>query len=122
MNAIPVRLSLLGIVLSLAALTACESAPGLDKQFGVYYEYLHAPAGVVAEAASRAVREMGLQVISDEPTENGTKIVTRNSFNTKIIVTAKGVGPESTKVGIRVFPGESEGLSLSVMSKIKSNL
>jgi len=111
----PTQLHLLAVALAATLLGACETAPGLDKQFGAYYEYLPASAGAVADAAGRAVREMGLQIIS----ETDTKIVTRNAFNTKITVTIKAVGAESTKVGVRVFPGESEGLSLGVISRIK---
>lgn len=109
-------------VIAVVALNACESAPGLDKRFGTYYEYLPAPVNTVAQAASTAVRDMGLQVISEQSTSSGAKIVARNSFNTKIIITASFAGPESTKVGVRVDPGENEGLSLSVIQKIKANL
>ncbi len=122
MRNIKQTLTFLIVLTSLASLAACESAPGLDKQFGTYYEYLPASAVAVSDAASIAVREMGLQIISEKPSQSGIKIVTRNSFNTKITITAKSAGAESTRVGVHVFPGENEGLSLSVIQEIKNNL
>ena len=112
---------LLSALLLICCLVGCQASPGINKQYGAYHEWVPASVKETADATNRAFDALNIQLVGDKITPEEYKIVGRNTYNTKIIVTLRDDG-KSTDVGVRIDPGESEGYSLTVLNGIKHEL
>ena len=114
---------MLVLCLGVAMLAAgCHSAPGRDKKFGTYYQHIAGSRDLVAEAARQVMGEMGYLTISDEVDAGVAKLKYRTAFDTKITVSVDPAGVDHCRVGVRVSPGHSEGLSQNVLRRIQERL
>ena len=100
----------------------CETAPGLKKRFGSYTEWVSASPDRAVAAARQAFTELDLQPVEQTQSGDTTRLVARNALNTRITVTLKPAGSDSTRIGVKVTPGQSEGYSLSLLRAIQGNL
>lgn len=101
-------------------LPACHSAPGKEKQFGTYYRYIRGTPDHVAEAARQVMGEMGYLAVADNAQGSSGRLQYRTSFGSTIdvkIEPVKGVEAQS-RVGVNVNPGDSEGLSQTILQRI----
>lgn len=107
-----------GLMLALN-LGGCEAAPGLDKQFGFYYENLPAPPAAVEHAIDRTLPQMNLMLVE----RKAGQVVAVAPHNAKVTIRYSELGPAgNTRLGVKVESGESETFSNAVIKRIKSNL
>lgn len=121
------KLSATVVTLAMAALlitstAGCRSAPGIDQQFHTYYEHVPASSEHTVEAARHAIDDLNLQIISENQAGSIKRFETRNAFDTRVFISVQPAGEQSTRLGVRVHPGASEGYSLEVINQIKSHL
>lgn len=104
----------------LVLLPGCHSAPGREKQFGTYYRYIRGTSDHVAEATRQVMGEMGYLAVADHTQGDSARLQYRTSFGSVIDVKVepvKGIDAQS-RVGVNVNPGDSEGLSQTVLQRI----
>lgn len=110
-----------GVLMAMMLLwmAGCHSAPGKDEQMGTYYQNIAASPDRVAEAAKQVLGEMGYQAWTDQYSGGATRMEYRTSFDTRIILRIESAGQASSRVGVLVSPGNSEGLSQNVLTRIQ---
>lgn len=100
----------------------CESAPGLNKQFGTYYELVEAPIDRVVPAARAGAQDANAQVVSEENSNAKTTLIARNPDDVRVKITMTREAASQTRLGVNVTPGEPEGYSRVILNKIKERL
>ncbi len=104
------------------ALSACTQSPGINKQFGTYYEWTDASTDRVVDATYAALRDLDINVVGERDAAGPvTKINAVNRYGTEVLVTIRNEG-STRKYGVEVEPGESEGYSLTILNAIRRNL
>lgn len=117
------RLSLSSLfTVCLISLSACETAPGLNKQFGYYIEYLPVASDRVIPATLQTLDDMQWMVISQTASSPDTTIVARNAYDVKATIHIKAEPNASTKLAVKIDPGESETLSRDIIQQVRAKV
>jgi hypothetical protein len=111
------------VALQIVGCTEVETRPGVTKVDGFYQRIYRANPQQVASAAGLVMADMDLQVLENGPIEHGSwQVVARNFQDTRIIVVADPDAGGSSRVGVKVDPGQNEGLSQRVLDKLQEKL
>jgi hypothetical protein len=100
----------------------CKSAPGLNKQFGHFYEWVEAPLDRALPAARAGARDANARVIEERTSGNKVTLIARNPDNARVEISLTQAGANRTRIGVKVTPGEPEGYSRIVLNSIKERL
>jgi ABC-type proline/glycine betaine transport system substrate-binding protein len=106
----------------LLAAAAAGTGAGVMYVKGKTEAALDADPRAIADATDKAMRDMGISVISNESSSVDANIVGRTARDTKIEVTAKAITDRTSKVFIRAGVWGDEVLQQNLLNGIKSNL
>ena len=95
------------VLLAATLLGACHTAPGVNKRFGTYYEYLPVGADRAMRAAEQTVIDNEWTLIEQSPRE----LRARDAYDNRITITIDQAAGASSQVGVKVHPGESRTLT-----------
>ena len=106
----------------LLAAAAAGTGAGVMYVKGKSTDVLDADPRAIADATDKAMRDMGISVISNESSSVDANIVGRTARDTKLEVTAKSVTDRTSKVYIRAGVFGDDVLQQKLLDGIKSNL
>lgn len=102
--------------------TGCETAPGLNQQFGYVIEYLPKPPDVVIPATRQALQDMQWMVMSQSDSGTTTTILARNTYDDQALIKITFAPESSSEVAVKIDPDESEVLSRQIIQKIRAQI
>lgn len=107
-----------GLVLA----SGCSSEPGMDKRFGWYTQFMDGTPEQIESAAHHVLSDMGYHPMRERREHDRFEVRYRTSFDTRVTVKGKTQGFNHMQVQVKVTPGESEGLSQTVLQRIQKRL
>jgi hypothetical protein len=109
----------LAAALVLLATGCAERRPGVNKRFGSFESFVNADAARVYEASEQVMSELNFMRVEGGRLSNGNyRLVCRNEQETRITLDIVQLRDGATRLGVKVAPGENEGLSLTIADKI----
>lgn len=115
-------MSFAAMLLLLSGCASTEQRPGVTKESGFYTRIMPASPQRIGIAAQQALKGMDLMLMQSAAVRDGWTVVGRNFQDTRVTVSITPDGENVSKVGVKVDPGESEGLSLRVLDQIQQQL